>query len=301
MPDNYSAIGPTTLPWLTPFVSGMVSGMQQPSGIGPSTVPWLTPMVSQTLGGLQQMGAMGAPAQGAGAAGGGGGAGLLGFLQKAGSFASSALSAGAPALALAPAAFQGALGLAQLALTAILPKARRPTYHIPQPILANAAMARDQYLGRAAPYRIAEQNILAQQGNAIAQVRRNVGSAAQAASLVGGIQANTNTALRGLGQAEAADRMSRASFLANQRGILAQYQDKAFELNEMQPYRDRAAMHAALREAALRNLYGATKSIGGTGQNLMAFNYIQGAGINALGSTTQNGYSVPWWMFKMGG
>lgn len=263
MPDN-TAIGPVTLPWLTPYVQGMLSAAQQST--------------------TQQ------PSQGQ--------QGLLGFLQRAGTFATSALTAGGPALALAPAAFQGALGLAQLALTAILPKARRPTYQIPRPIIANAALARDQYLGRAAPYRIAEQNILAQQGNALAQVRRNVAGAAQAASLVGALQANTNTALRGLAQAEAADRMQRAGVLMQQRGILAQYQDKAFELNQMQPYRDRAAMHAALREAGLRNLYGAFGGLGGSAQNLMALQYIQQMGPSAMAG---DGQTVPWWYFKFGG
>ena len=226
----------------------------------------------------------------------------MSFLGRAGQFATAALGAGAPVLALAPAAFQGALGLAQLALTAILPKARRPTYRIPRPVIANAALARDQYLGRAAPYRIAEQSIMAQQGNAIGQLRRNVAGAAQAASLVGGIQANTNTALRSLAQAEAADRLQRAGILMQQRGILAQYQDKAFQLNEMEPYRDRAAMHAALREAALRNLYGATRALGGTAQNIMAFNYLGGSPMSVPGATDGNGtYMAPWWMFKMGG
>lgn len=255
--------------------------------IGPITAPWLTPFVQ----GLAQGGMAAAPSQGP--------SGLLGTLARAGQFATAALGVGAPALALAPAAFQGALGLAQLALTAILPRARRPTYRIPRPVIANAALARDQYLGRAAPYRIAEQNIMAQQGNAIAQVRRNVGGAAQAASLIGGIQANTNTALRGLAQSEAAERLQRAGILMQQRGILAQYQDKAFQLNEMQPYLDRAAMQAALREGGLRNLYGATRALGGSAQNIMAFNYLSNNPM--LGAAEGSQYMAPWWMFKTGG
>tara|TARA_R100001440_G_scaffold18241_1_gene30717 strand:+ start:2188 stop:3081 length:894 start_codon:yes stop_codon:yes gene_type:complete len=59
---------------------------------------------------------------------------------------------------------------------------------------------------------------------------------------------------------DAEQRMKNIQSLQQMRAAMAQYEDKEFELNQMQPFQDRAAAASALQGAGLQNVMGAAQS-----------------------------------------
>lgn len=161
-----------------------------------------------------------------------------------------------PALAFAiPGALKAGFGLYQLARGAAM-KPERPTYEIPSEIREDVAAARRLERGRMPGVQYAEDRI--RQGSAQGgyNLRRSVTNPNQLLSGLQMIQANARIAERGLMEAEAGDYYRRIANLQRSLNVSAQYKDKAFEVNKMQPYMDQARTKAALTQGGLLNAFG---------------------------------------------
>jgi len=163
-------------------------------------------------------------------------------------------------MSLAGAAAQGALGLFQ-AFKGSMMKPKRPTYDIPDEIGENVSMYKNFLNARMAGGGYAENNIMSNQGTMLDQIRKGSVNSSQLLSMIGGVQGNTNRSFERLNQIEAEDQQRRAAGVAQARNTMARFRDKAFEMNEMQPYMDQAATKSALIGGGLRNMYGGLNSI----------------------------------------
>lgn len=155
---------------------------------------------------------------------------------------------------LAPGAIKAGLGLGQLIGGASM-KTKRPEYTTPKEQGESLALARQMAFARdpGAQQQLAE---TAQGGaTALSRLQKNAGSQGQILSGLAGIQASTNAAARGILANEASDRFRRVANLQRSLGLMSQYKDKEFDINEMQPYQDKARTKAALVGGGLQNLF----------------------------------------------
>lgn len=161
-----------------------------------------------------------------------------------------------PALTFAiPGAIKAGVGLYQLAKGAGM-KPERPAYEIPDEIKQDLAAARRLERGRMPGVQYAEERI--RQGTAQQQygLRRSATNPNQLLSGLQLIQRNAQIAQRGLMEAEAGDYYRRLANYQRSLSLGAQYKDKQFELNKMQPYMDEARTKAALTQSGLVNAFG---------------------------------------------
>lgn len=135
-------------------------------------------------------------------------------------------------------------------------KPERPIYEIPGEIQEDVAAARRLERGRMPGVQYAEDRI--RQGTAQGgyNLRRSVTNPNQLLSGLQMIQANARIAERGLMEAEAGDYYRRLSNLQRSLNVSAQYKDRAFDVNKMQPYQDAARTKAALTQGGLINAFG---------------------------------------------
>jgi len=256
-----------------------VGGFPSPLSLAMRTAPAAAPAAATGAGALNAAQAVaGAPAAAATAAGlvapAGGAAASAGRLA---SLASKVL--GSPATALAPAAFQTALGVGQLLLAALKRKPDRPVYSIPEGIKASAAEAQQLAQGISPATRLGLQEARQAFGDTNAMLRRNVGQAASIAALIGATQANTNREIRNLTLIEQQQRLARQQLLDQNRRVLAQYKDKAFQINKMQPYQDAMRTIAALTQGGLLNLNTGLQTAAGAAENIMTVRALMGGGV----------------------
>ncbi len=71
---------------------------------------------------------------------------------------------------------------------------------------------------------------------------------------LGTLVQNQNDSLMGLASADAAAKQANQQQLMQQRGIMAEYKDKAFDFNKVRPYEAKAAESQALMGAGLQNI-----------------------------------------------
>lgn len=212
---------------------------------------------------------------------------------------------GSPATALIPMAFQTGLGLFQLVTSILRRRPERPVYRIPEGIKASAAEAQHLAQGVSPVARLALQQTQQTFGDTNAMLRRNVGSAANLAALIGATAATTGRQVQALKMAEEAQRMQRQQVLDTNRRVLAQYKDKRFQLNQMQPYQDAARTKAALTQAGLLNINSGLSALGGSAQNIQAMMMM---GVNPFLAGSMGNTMLPYLMqhggyfgFKTGG
>lgn len=160
-----------------------------------------------------------------------------------------------PPLAFAiPGAIKAGVGLFQLAKGAGM-KPERPEYEIPDEIKEDLAAARRLERGRMPGIQYAEERVrqgTAQQGYGL---RRSATNPNQLLSGLQMIQRNAQIAQRGLMEAEAGDYYRRLANYQRSLSLGAQYKDKQFELNKMQPYIDESRTKAALTQSGLINAF----------------------------------------------
>lgn len=130
------------------------------------------------------------------------------------------------------------------------------------------------------------------------RLQKGATNSSQLLSGLAGIQLNSNVAARGLMEAEAGDQIRRDAIFRRSLGVMAGYQDKKFDLNEMQPYQDKARTKAALIGGGLQNIAGgAGQALGG----IMAGQMMQGQ--QGLGfqqpQIGSQGAPTPLWMQMM--
>lgn len=166
---------------------------------------------------------------------------------------------------------------------------QRPEYQIPEEILRSQKMA-EQAANEGLPsqqYNQAQQNIQRQQSRAIsAASSRRSGLMA-----LPGIQQQANDSLLNLDVKDAQARMANRDKLYGIMGQTAQYRDKAFEKNKMQPYERDYNYYQSLLGAGNSNLLaGADKLLGGVGQIIDSGGQ---SGSSAKKKTTAGGSSDP--------
>jgi len=143
----------------------------------------------------------------------------------------------------------------------------RPEYEIPQEILRSQKMA-EQAANEGLPsqqYNQAQQNIQRQQNRAISMASDRRGGL----MALPGLQQQSNDSLLNLEVKDAQARMNNQQRLYGIGAQTAQYRDKAFSINKMQPYERDYNYYQSLLGAGNQNLLaGADKLLGGAGQIL---------------------------------
>lgn len=165
------------------------------------------------------------------------------------------------AMFIAP-AIQGALGIGQM-IGGMSMRPERPTYNIPREISDMLALRQMNLRGRMAGATQAQQNIMQAQGSTIGAYQGTMRNPNAILAGVSASQGQTNRAFTNLASMEAQDYQRRLAGLEGAQRTMAGYRDRAFEVNEMQPYMDEARTKAALIGAGLRNVAGGASSLGG--------------------------------------
>lgn len=159
-------------------------------------------------------------------------------------------------LAIGQGLFQGLLGLTQL-FRGNRMQPKRPTYEISPEAQAGLAQRQTQLNARAAGAAQAEQNIYQNQAAAVNNASQGATDAQTLLAAAAGAQGTTNRALNQLQVAENQDYQQRLAGLEAQQANMTQQRDKAFQINEMQPFIDATNTKAGLTEGGLQNIYGA--------------------------------------------
>jgi hypothetical protein len=172
---------------------------------------------------------------------------------------------------------QAGAGLLQLAGGLLMKKPKRPTYRIPGAINESVATARGLANSSLRPGNDqALANIRQSTSNAIGAAQGVSNNAAQILSAVAGANNREQKAIQGNNALNAQFSFNAKQGLMNQLNNLAGYQDKAFQLNQMEPYMQKAQTKAALIGSGLQNLWKSADSanfvnaFGGGGRSTQA-------------------------------
>jgi hypothetical protein len=155
---------------------------------------------------------------------------------------------------------QALLGAGQL-IGGLLSKPKRPKYNIPGAVGEATANAR----------RMANANVRPGNDQALQVIDRNATNGIQTAKSLSGSASQVldfaskanNERLRALGQNNAMNSQFAFNSRMNLQGQLgrhAQYEDKAFQLNKLDPYSQRAQLKSSLIGSGLQNLWGAAEA-----------------------------------------
>lgn len=166
------------------------------------------------------------------------------------------------ALALGQGLFQGVLGLSQLFRGGRMNPVR-PTYEIPQESKEMLALRQQLLNARMPGASQAEQNISQNQAASINNIKQGATDAQTVLAASGAAQGTNNRAMNQLGVAEAQDYYQRLQGLEQAQREMAVQRDKAFQLNELQPFMDATNTKAGLTEGGLQNIYGGLGNLSG--------------------------------------
>jgi len=164
--------------------------------------------------------------------------------------------------------YRGILGISQLSQAKKLAP-KRPEYQIPGAMNEQVAL----YRGLANQSQVPGHAIIADDLNrstssAIDSINRASGSAQD---IIGSASMLAGNQIRGLSDLTIAGaQMQRQAqgMYANSLGMLAQYQDRAFDINKMIPYLNEERKKEALKAAGHANIYGGFQDIGSYGMEL---------------------------------
>lgn len=172
-------------------------------------------------------------------------------------------------LSAASAIPQAGLGIAQaIKGKKTLESAVRPEYEIPEEIKKNLSVAE----------RMALEGLPAEQKRQyVENLNKNMGAAlsgftGRKAGLQGltSLVQSQNEAFKNLAVEDAMARQRNELSAMNQRETMAQYKDKAFELNKMQPYQEQVDEGQALVGSGIQNIAGSLNQLGGVGQFMLS-------------------------------
>ena len=192
----------------------------------------------------------------------------------------------------------GGLGKSILGITQLIKgrrmKPKRPEYNIPDEILENKGLRQANLNARMAGAAQAEQNIQQSGAQYMQNVRQAGTSSSSVLANAGLAQATANRALQGLQAQEAQDYQRRASELERTNRIVSQFRDKAFQLNEMEPYLDEARTKAALTQGGLKNVFSGMEDISATAGKMSLAQSLGlfGQGGGAIGNIGAAGMGV---------
>lgn len=131
---------------------------------------------------------------------------------------------------------------------------QRPTYQIPDEVGQQLGLRQQLLNARMPGAQQAEQNIQENQAANLYNQQQAVGDSASLLAANASGQGATNRAMRKLAMQEAQDEERRIRGLENAQRTMANYRDKAFKLNELDPYMEDAATRSALIEGGIQNL-----------------------------------------------
>lgn len=196
-------------------------------------------------------------------------------------------------LGAVPALYQIGTGIGQGIKARRLGKKKRPEYTIPGEITDNAALAKRSY-NAASMYGMpgqgrTENKLMGSQAQAQEGILQSQQNPSSALLGLAAINQNTNNAVADLGAQAAQFRQGNMNqqqqvfMSANQ--ALAQYRDKAFEQNYMEPYRNAMNAASALRAGSISNIYGGLSS----GMNTLGQYVNKGATPSISGNRMSSG------------
>jgi len=186
-----------------------------------------------------------------------------------------AITAAMAAASAIPTAAQTGLGIYQAVKGFNLANQDRPQYSIPQEILDNLTDAEVQAL-RGMPAEQKQQfidNIMrSQQASMQALADRKSGL-----SGIGTINQNAMDSYRKMLSMDAQQRQKNEQALISQRDVVADYRDKVFQQNEMNPFLEDMQAAEALKGSGFRNIMGGVSSGAKMGIDAMKYNqYMKG-------------------------
>ena len=166
------------------------------------------------------------------------------------------------------------LGFGQI-LAGSLMKPKRPEYQIPSEIRNMLALRQLNLRGRMAGATQAEKNIMQSQANAVGSYQRTQKNPNAILAGVSASQGMSNRAFTDLSTQEAVDYQRRLAGLENAQRTMGNYQDKEWQLNEYEPYQDKARTKAALIGAGLKNFFGGAAGVGESFQDYAGYKMMQ--------------------------
>lgn len=169
---------------------------------------------------------------------------------------------------------QGLLGMGQLIGGSSM-RPKRPTYQIPKEISNMLALRQMNLRGRMAGASYAEQNILQSQANTVGRYQNIANNPNAILAGVSASQGQANRGFQGLAVTEAQDYQRRLGGLEGAQRTMAGYRDRAFDINEMQPFQDEARTKAALIGAGLRNTTGGVQGAAGMLQDYAGYDLMK--------------------------
>jgi hypothetical protein len=182
-----------------------------------------------------------------------------------------------------PSLVQAGVGLSQQRQSKkILDNLVRPTYNIPTAATEALGTARTLASSNQLPNQVqAEQAINQGTANALYNINQNATSGTEALAALTGVTANEMGAMNNLsGQAANFANSQNANLIAAL-GNYAQFQDRAFEYNQNQPFLFKANQAAALGGAGMQNMFNGFNNLAGVGANAM----MLGGAKSTMGNT----------------
>lgn len=182
------------------------------------------------------------------------------------------------------------LGVGQIVAGSLM-KVKRPKYKIPEEVRNMLALRQLNLRGRMAGAGQAERNIMQGQANAIGTYQSTLNNPNAILAGVAASQGQTNRAMNDLNTQEAIDYQRRLAGMEGAQRTMTQFKDKAFELNEMQPYQDKARTKAALIGSGLKNFFGAISGGGEAVQDYAGYKMMQQQ--MGMGDVSQSSQAPP--------
>lgn len=164
-------------------------------------------------------------------------------------------------LAIGSGIAKSGLGLVQAWKSARM-RPQRPEYEIPSALTESTNVARSLVNSGNRPGRsIADEQIRRTTANMIDSARGASNSGTELLAAVSAANNNENQAMRQQDQMDANFGLQANNMLLQALNQMASAQDRKFEINQMQPFLDKAKTKAALTQSGLLNLFGGADDI----------------------------------------
>jgi hypothetical protein len=137
----------------------------------------------------------------------------------------------------------------------------RPTYQIPEGINQSTNIARMLSLQGLPGQNLALDQLRQSSASGVRAVTDLAQDPAAKAAMAAGLYSQEMNQVNQLNMADAQARTNNLQSLGSAYGILAEYQDKKFDVNQMQPYNNAMAAASALTGASMQNKMGGTEDI----------------------------------------
>jgi hypothetical protein len=165
-------------------------------------------------------------------------------------------------LAAAPGIIGAGIGAGQAIAGLIKGRAKRPEYEIPASIRRSLGLAESEASQTSMPgYSTMLENIQSSTARGLNSLKET------SSNILGGVSdilGKETGALKDLGYQNALFRNTAKDKLSSALNRFGEYEDKEFQMNEMQPYLDRMEASRQLKDAGLRNIMGGLQAgIGG--------------------------------------